>query len=766
VPRTPIARLIASRVAHRAGLSAVIGLFLLMSAPYRVSAHAELAGATPAPNGTVVTSPDIIELRFSEPVDADLVFIDLVDASRRPVDGLGAATLAGDGTRVEVTVPDLEPGVYTVTYQVVSAVDGHATTGAYAFVVDPTGTEASPATPPEASAPAVDGRSIAARWVGLLGGLMTLGGLVVWWRSRSLLPEGAGGPPWPFLAATAAVAYLGLAAYLWLASRPIVEAIPARGAGLPLDFAAPFGSTAFAVAMRIALAASLLTALVGVVAAVAPGRVRGRVPALVAVILAAIALLGMSMAAHAAAAGGIGFGLVDWAHLVGVAAWLGGLPVILLLARRSRGTSGGWPAAGGLLRRHGSLALVAAPLVVLTGIANSPLVLGSARDLVGSEYGNLLLAKAGLLSVALAIGAVNHFALRGRGRAHVAALVGIELVVAAVAVSAAATMVTIQPAAARQPTLGGVPVAPAHLFGETGPVSIHATVELPTPGTQRYLLTIADARTGAPRDDVQLAFLELTPPAETGLPPERVDLEPDADRPGLHTAEGAYLSVAGDWRLDVVVRRRGALDERASFVVPVQEPVPPQLVPPEDTGIGVPAPLAVLWTVLPAGPAGWITPLAAFLVLVLVGWWAPRARMTGRPTVAVLRGALVAVVVVATLAVGSRALVAAANAPTAEDLAEHRPEPGFVPSGAEGEAIYRANCASCHGIDGDGDGPVRTLPPPGPLGQAIGRMSSAELSYRIANGLAATPMPAFAATLTESERWHLVHYLEERWRRP
>ena len=106
--------------------------------------------------------------------------------------------------------------------------------------------------------------------------------------------------------------------------------------------------------------------------------------------------------------------MVDWLHMLAAAAWLGALPALLVLASRGRaaGGPGARPLGGALLRRHGGLALVAAPLVALTGIANSPLVLGTPRDVVGSDYGNLLLAKATLLAVALGVGAVNHLALR------------------------------------------------------------------------------------------------------------------------------------------------------------------------------------------------------------------------------------------------------------------------------------------------------------------------------------------------------------------
>jgi copper transport protein len=768
VPRAPIPDRPPRRVAARRVMLAwvVLAAVATLATPSPASAHAELLDASPPPNGTLVVAPSALELTFTEPIDPEIAFIDLLDAARRPVGDLGPIAVEEDGRVARVSLPELEAGVYTVTYQVVSTVDGHATTGSYAFVVDPTGTEAPPPVSPEASAPAVDARAIAARWIGLLGGLVALGSLVLWWRSRGLLAITAARPPWALVAGAAGLAYGGLAGYLWLASRPIVQAIPERAAGLPLDFAAPFGWTPFAIAMRVALAGSLLLVLLAASAWLARGRFGDRaVTAGVATLVAAATLGGMSMAAHAAAAGGLGAALVDWAHLLGVAAWLGGLPAVAVLARRGRDGDAG-DTARAILRRHGPLALVAAPLVALSGIANSPLVLGAARDLVGSDYGNLLLAKAGLLSVALAIGAVNHLALRGRGRARVAVLVGAELVVAAVAVSVAATMVTIQPASARQPTLVSMPVAPAHLFGEAGEVSVHATVDLPTPGSQRFLVTVADPDTGAPRDDVQAVFLELTPPQEANLPADRVVLDPDSRRPGLYTAEGTYLSLEGEWDLEVVVRRAGALDERARFAVPVRSPDAPRLAPPPDTGIGVPAPLGVLWSVLPPGPLGWLPVAAALLALAASGAWASRREDGGGPLLGIGRIVLVAIILIGAMGAGSRLLVAAANAPAAEELAPHQPDPEFAASAEEGEAIYRANCAACHGIEGDGRGPVRTLPPAGALPDAVSRMSSAELSYRIANGLAGTPMPAFAATLTDAERWHLVRYLEDRWRRP
>ena len=748
---------------HRIGaLSAaatVVAALISLMAPGAVWAHAELVESTPAANASVITAPDELELRFTEPVDPELVFVDLLDAQRQPIEGLEAVEVAPDGRVANVALPDLVDGVYTVSYQVVSTVDGHATTGSFAFVIDPTGTQVPPSTDPAATTPAVDARAVAARWIGLTGALAALGTLLVWFRSRHHLQSVGAHPPWLLVAMAAALAFVGVAGYLWLSARPIVDAVPERAGGLPFDFAAPYGSTPFANAMRLAMGSAVLTAILATIAGVVL-RNRGSMAwAAAATVASAAALAGMSLSAHAAAIGGIGAAAIDWVHLVAVAAWLGGLPAIAVLTRR-RGSDEARPDATGMLRHHGRMAIVAAPIVAITGIANSPLVLGSSRELVASEYGNLLLAKVGLLSVAVAIGAVNHFALRGRGRAPVAALVACELVIAVMAVSVAATMVTVQPASARQPTLESTPVAPAHLFGETGPVSVHATVDVPTPGPQRYLVTVADAESGQPRNDIQLVFLDVTPPPESDLPPERIDLEQDASFPTLYSADGAYLSTEGDWEVAVVVRRAGALDERVAFDVPVTTPAPPQLVPPPDTGIGVPGPLALLWSFLPQGIVGWLPGIVALLALAGIG---VAARGRSRPLIELARGLLMAVAVLGILAAGSRSLVAAATDPTPEQLAEHQPPAGFAASPEQGEAVYLANCAACHGVDGDGDGPVRTLPDAGPLSGSVPSMSAAELSYRIANGVAGTAMPAFAASLTETERWHLVRYLEERW---
>jgi putative copper export protein/mono/diheme cytochrome c family protein len=575
--------------------------------------------------------------------------------------------------------------------------------------------------------------------------------------------------PWGVLALLAVGAGGGLALYLSLSARPIVEAGAhvGHGTGFPLDFASPFGSTPFANAMRVALVgagAAFVVATARFFAADEARRhggptpsTRGEVGWLVAVmVVAGLSLAGSSLAGHAASLGGPLFAAIDLGHLLGVAAWIGTLPGLLLLAFRARS------ALGDALRRHSRVAMVAAPIVVLTGLANSPVVLGSAsRELLASGYGNLLLSKAFLFSAAGGLGAVNFFLVRRDRFRRSLPLIGVELAIGVLAVVAAAGMVTGQPAASRASVLTTSAVGTAHLYGTAGESSVHVAVSLPTPGSARYQVVVADASTGADRTDLQRVILVFTPPSESGLPAERVQLE-QAGEPWLWGTSGVYTPVVGTWRLEVIVRRVGEFDESTSFELPVIVPLPPQLVPPPDTGLGVPLPLAALWAILPAGMLGWAIPLT---LLGLAAGLGVLDRRGGSRARSMLRAGVVLLAVLFGVGVASRAAVEAANQPPAAAAAMANPQPATTDSILRGHDLYLANCAACHGINGDGDGPTAAgwLPPLRPLGEEVPDLTDGALAYRIAVGSAGNRMPAFASTLSENDRWDLVNYLRTLW---
>jgi copper transport protein len=761
----PLSSVSLARVAALLFALLIIGSWI----PAPAAAHSELISSDPAANAVLADGPDKMTMTFSEAIDAPSATVTLLTSRQQVVHGVGPLSVDHDGTTATIPLPTLTPGTYTVSYQVTSAVDGHVTSGIFAFLIDPTGTQPPPAAESSSSSLSSGLDVVAARWLALAATLALVGIVIFWLFSArpALAATGASevAAPWGPIGAAAVASLLGLVLYLTLAARPIVAASGHSGhetTGFPLDFAAPFGWTPFAIAMRVAMLGAFAAFVLAASHWIAHDEARRRSkPAplssdrgWLAGMLAAgsLTLAGMSFAGHAAALGGPLLATIDLIHLLAVASWIGTLVGLFLLVLKARS------AVGEALRLHSRLALAAAPVVVLSGLANSPVVLGDARELVASGYGNLLLSKALLFSAAVAIGSVNFFLVRSGRVRRALPLIGMEVTLGAVAVLAAAGLVSGQPSANRQPLLVSPAIGTTHLYGEVGASSVHIAVNLPAPGNQRYQVGVAELASGHPRTDVQLVFLVFTPPDGSDLAPERVALNEGAD-PSVWGIQGAYTPVIGDWGLDIILRRLGERDETRHFDLAVAEPQPPQTVPPPDMGVGVPAPLAATWRWLPAGAGGWLL-LLGLLVLALALALLARARPSS--ALSAVRAALVLVVVAVGLAVGSRAVVEAANQPPASAAEVHAHHP-TADSIARGEALYLANCAACHGSLGDGDGPTAQrngLYMPS-LADSVRALSDGELSYRIAVGTVGSGMPGFTGTLTGDDRLDLVNYLRE-----
>src|SRR5205807_793930 len=217
-------------------------------------------------------------------------------------------------------------------------------------------------------------------------------------------------------------------------------------------------------------------------------------------------------------------------------------------------------------------------------------------------------------------------------------LVTAEAIIGLVAVAAAATMLTIQPGASRVPTLSNSANQTAHLYGAAGTSNVHAAISIPAPGDQLYQVAVSDATTGAPRTDVQGVAMEFVPPSGTSLTTRRVAMTETPDTT-IWSVQGAYTPQIGAWTIRILVQLAHGL-ESASFPLTVQDPIPAQLVPPPDTGVGVPAVLGILW-LLPAGVMGWLLLCIPLLGLALLAFaersrrsfasqspvWMPRARL-------------------------------------------------------------------------------------------------------------------------------------------
>lgn len=79
-----------------------------------------------------------------------------------------------------------------------------------------------------------------------------------------------------------------------------------------------------------------------------------------------------------------------------------------------------------------------------------------------------------------------------------------------------------------------------------------------------------------------------------------------------------------------------------------------------------------------------------------------------------------------------------------------------------GAALFSANCAICHGVEGRGDGPsAETLdPPPADLhADHVQVLTDGELFWVITHGVEDTGMPPWEDVLTDEERWQVVNFI-------
>ena len=84
----------------------------------------------------------------------------------------------------------------------------------------------------------------------------------------------------------------------------------------------------------------------------------------------------------------------------------------------------------------------------------------------------------------------------------------------------------------------------------------------------------------------------------------------------------------------------------------------------------------------------------------------------------------------------------------------------IVKATREGKGIFQKQCYTCHGIDGDGNGPVAVSLHPKPADLTSSRVqaqSDGAIFWEITTGK--LPMPAFKNTLTKDQRWALVTYI-------
>jgi copper transport protein len=518
------------------GIAGVLALFLLCATG--LFAHAGLRLSSPIEGATLGDTPSAVQLTLWEKAEPALSMIRVIDTQGVTYDIGRPGLVPGDPLSLSVAVRPLGAGVYTVRWRVVSAVDGHASAGAYAF-----GVRVSPGGAATASAPAATSRfEMAARWV-LLAGLVALLGAAAADLGRF------GGP-----------ADMTLGACGWLLS---VVGVILLTAAQTRTAAAPLTDVLNTSVGRMLIWRAAAIGVAGVALAAAHAGTRWRRPRLRLVAAAIAALATLATIGVHAAAGHAAAGrwhppttiLVQWAHFAACGVWLGGLAALLL---GTRGATSGIGTAS--LRRFSTIAGVGIVIVASTGAWRAVNELASWDDLTTTSYGRLVLVKSVLLAAIASLGAINRWhsiAAAVRDLRPLRRFASGELGLAAGAIAAAAMLGTYAPPAAEQ-FLPGIQASAAD-FATT--VRIRLRTASDQPGPNRFRVEAVDYDSNKPVHARRVS-LKFVPVDDPGVAPTWLPLAAGPD--DSYVGSGVNLSFDGRWLVTALVER-----DRDSVEVPM-----------------------------------------------------------------------------------------------------------------------------------------------------------------------------------------------------
>lgn len=409
---SPIRRPVAAAALLAALLSLVFGLLLAGAGP--ASAHAALTGSDPQDGAVVDTAPKEVTLSFSEAIAVGDDSIRVLDPSGKRADTEAEPKDLSEGGTVRYGVAlhsGLPDGTYTVAWQAVSA-DSHPISGAFTFSIGaPSETTVAVPTQEAGGGPVGVVYDIA-RYAAYAGFVLLVGGsafvLICWQRGAAALPmQRLVVRGW--LTLTAATLAMLLLRHPYTSSGKFADAFDLAGLQSVLDTKP--GAALVSRLLLLGAAALFIAVLFGTYARREDEREKKDLTFGLAVgggVVAAGIAATWAMSEHASTGIQTSIAMpVDVAHLLAVAAWLGGLASLVVALYRT-------PDIGSAaVRRFSAVAFTSVVVLAATGIYQSWRQVGTWSALTGTRYGQLLILKVALIGVLLA---VAWFSRRWTGR--------------------------------------------------------------------------------------------------------------------------------------------------------------------------------------------------------------------------------------------------------------------------------------------------------------------------------------------------------------
>jgi copper transport protein len=603
-------------------LAALLFACVLAAVPLRIAlAHPEIVTTEPATNAELDTAPSQVRIVFNEPVEAAFAEVQVFDAQGQQVDAGDGGRDPAAATTLVATLPAVRPGIYTTVWQVTGS-DGHTIKGNFVFrivggaaapeagtvevPVEGTPMPAAPLTPaPTGIPPTVPAPSLMLvallRALMLLGTLVSIGGWIVmqlvlapalpanveaarhWLRRR-----------WTIVIVVSLLVVLASTIGFLLAHTQAVVGRIDPSAVQTVLLETRLGQ---ALGTRV-----VLTPALGLLLVIPLLR---RWDLALACLLGSLLLLTFSLSGHASAQAQPLWPVVaDWVHLAATVVWVGGLVHLALLLPTMLATLPSQEqvrALAGVITRFSTLALGSVVAVTLSGTYTALLHVSSVEQLWTTSYGWALLVKLVLFGGLLALGAYNLLVVRPRFEAwakqaatsvvagtwskRFERIIQWEVGLAVAVLGAVGVITSVAPAQSqsrREPApASAIPVmvvtpvvspatrtpAPIVPFAEEHTVAglrVALDVEPAGIGKNTLRVTVRDSE-GQPLDvqRVQLV-LDMT---TMDMGTTTVIAEPSGD--GQYTVNEQWLSMVGEWRATVLVRRVDAPDTETIFVVPV-----------------------------------------------------------------------------------------------------------------------------------------------------------------------------------------------------
>ncbi len=713
----------------------ILGAALALASP--VQAHAILVRSAPDANAVLARAPAQVELFFSESVDPNFSMIKVLDTNGKQVDANDARVDTANGMHMTISLGSLSDGVYTVEYAVVSASDGHATSGAFPFAVGNVGTETFTGVQSASSSSSLSPVEVLAKGWLYLAAAALVGGILfttLVWNPALRLDKPGPMEITGFQELSDKLVWAGLVSLL-LADilHVMVQAGQASGTAMALPWQPTFNTLLFNTRLGVLAIArfGLAFALMGLL--LAPANPWNRWAAFLAGL---VLLLTFSLESHAAAEAHPWLPvLADWAHMTAVAVWVGGLFYFLagmqVVGRLD--PPGRTELTSVLIPSFSNLALSSVGVLTLTGVYSAVLRLGSLLALFNTLYGEVLVVKLGLAAVMVGFGAFNLLvttpALRraaaqpGGSPAWAARfrwLLFAETVVGSLLLVWVGLFTSLPPAQAIS--------TPAGFIGtvHVDDLAITLNIDPARVGENTFTATVSSG--GKRVGDAQRVTLEFAS-ISGKLPTTSANLTSQGN--GVYSLIGGYLGVADQWYIQVVVVRQGKFDAYGSYRLTL--------------GSGA------------AGPFPWKTAAVILLFATAVSYTLAFHAIDNR----ILRWGPVGFAPALTLVLAGVLILARPAAPSqADPINPIAPDAASI---AAGKTLFQQNCAACHGETGKGDGPVGLTLNPHPADLSVhavpGVHTDGQLYNWITNGFPNSAMAAFKEKLSGSERWNLVNFI-------